>query len=403
MELLTFLGTGNYQTTCYTWQNQSKETPYVAEALSAFLQPDAVKAFVTPEAKEKHGEAFQEYLNPYAPATLIEIPSGKSESEIWEIFEAVVNAVDTDAEISFDITHAFRSLPMLVLLAGAFLQKARNATIQGVYYGAFEVNRDQPPIFELTPAMKLLDWLTATDKFLTTGSAVELGELLSTVQRDFYKQFKPKKGDFKPTKLQGFGSRMLKFSQSLEYVRAMDSLNEAAELQAFSTERLEDEIGVFAKPFELLLKPIQEEYGQFAVSDSREADLKLVLEKQFLLLRWYVSKQLGTQAILLAREWIISAFCYLEDVNYLDRDERGNIEHQLGKMIGKQGDLNQSINRHIDNPKMLGDTWSKLTEYRNDIAHCQKRDSSISAERLGKYVKNQLLDELSELFPQLVV
>lgn len=401
MELLTFLGTGNYQTTCYTWQNQSKETPYVADALVDFFSPQAVKAFVTPEAKAKHGETFSQSLN--CDLTLIEIPSGKSEAEIWEIFEAVVNAVEANSEISFDITHAFRSLPLLVLLAGAFLQKARNVTIKGVYYGAFEVDREQPPIFELTPAMKLLDWLTATDKFLTTGSAVELGELLATVQSDFYRQSKPKKGDFRPQQLRKFGDSILKLSQSLEYVRVMDSLNASAELEGLSTERLTEEVGVFAKPFELLLTPIQEAYGQFAVTDSRNADLKLVLEKQFLLLRWYVSKQLGTQAILLAREWIVSAFCYWENLNYLETTERKIIEDQLGRTIGKEGTFNEPIIRHVSDPQLLSNTWSKLVEYRNDIAHCQKRKTSISAERLGKYVNQKLLEELATLFPDFAI
>ena len=403
MELLTFLGTGNYKTTCYTWQNQTKETPYVAEALSEFLQPEAVKVFVTEEAKEMHWESFCNCLTPYVSPSAISIPSGKSEAEIWEIFEAVVNAVERNSEISFDITHAFRSLPMLVLLAGAFLQKAYDVTIQGVYYGAFEVDRAQPPIFDLTPALTLLDWLTATDKFLTTGSSVELGQQLATVQKDFYKQTKPKKGEFNPTKLKGFGDRILQLSQSLEYVRAIDSLDEAANLQNFSTERLGDEIGVFAKPFELLLTPIQEQYGQFAVSNPRESDPKSVLDKQFLLLRWYVSKQLGTQAILLAREWIISAFCHLEEMNHLDKEQREIIEKQLSAMIGEQRNLNQSLARHVSNPKILADTWSKLTEFRNDIAHCQQRKTSISADKLSRYVKENLIETLTQVFPELVV
>lgn len=403
MELLTFLGTGNYNTTNYTWQDQTKETPYVAEALAEFLKPNKIKIFVTSEAREKHSQAFLKRIDSSYDCTFVDIPSGQSETEIWQIFEAVVNAVDSDTEISFDITHAFRSLPLLVLLAGAFLQKAKNVNIQGVYYGAFEVNRDQPPIFDLTSAIKLLDWLTATDKFLTTGSAVELGNLLTTIQGDFYKQNQPQKGEARPTQLKGFGDKILKFSQSLEYVRAMDTLNDAAKIQEFSTERLSDEIGVFAKPFELLLNPIQEQYGQFAVANSRESDLKLVLEKQVLLLRWYISKQLGTQSILLAREWIVSAFCYLEKVDYLNRDERGKIEQQLGGMIGQNRNLKQPIVKFIRDAEVLSNTWSKLTEYRNDIAHCQMRETGIAADNLGRYVKNNLLDELSQLFPELVI
>lgn len=41
-------------------------------------------------------------------------------------------------------------------------------------------------IFDLTPAIKLLDWLTATDTFINTGSSQKLGQLLADIQIDFF-------------------------------------------------------------------------------------------------------------------------------------------------------------------------------------------------------------------------
>ncbi|MBE9166320.1 TIGR02221 family CRISPR-associated protein [Pleurocapsales cyanobacterium LEGE 06147] len=402
MQLLTVLGTGSYQKTRYTWQDKQIETPYVAEALCEFFQPTQVTVFVTAEAKNKHWENLQQQLGDRFLLTPISIPSGKSEAEVWQIFEAVVSSVEPSTKVLFDITHAFRSIPLLVLLAAAFLEKAKNVKIEGVYYGAFEANREQPPIFNLTPAIKLLDWLTATDKFLTTGSSVDLAQLLSTIQQDFYRSGKNKQAEIRPIRLKTIGDRIGAISRSLELIRPLDLMTEAAQFQALPATQLQEEVGLFAKPFELLLEQIQRDYGQFALANPRQARADAVMQKKFLLLRWYVAKGLGTQAILLAREWIISAFCFAEGVNYLDRSERTKIEMQLGQTIDPKSSLEPPIARYVTDIKQLSAIWSKLTEYRNDLAHTQMRSTTISALTLQNYTRVELLKSLSALFPDFV-
>lgn len=412
MQLLTFLGTGKYNTTCYTWQGREKETSFVAEALSEFFQPQQVKVFVTKEAREMYWEQLNNCLSERVQISPVSIPSGKSETEIWEIFEAVVNAVEPNSQVLFDITHAFRSIPLLVLLAAAFLQKARNVEIKGVYYGAFDVDRNRPPIFDLTPAIKLLDWLAATDKFLTTGSSIELGKLLSTIQHDFYRQGKQKEAKIKPKLLQKLGVNIDSISRSLELIRPIDLMRESAKLQDIPPQQLQDELGAFAKPFELLLSQIQLDYGQFSVADSPETEPEIVLEKQFLLLKWYADKELGAQAILLAREWVVSALCIAQVTNYQNHKERDLIEKQLnltvewkktkGSGISIADFTPPSILKAVKSVEELAATWSKLTAYRNDIAHPQVSPNPVSTATLRKYVKNKLISDLTTLFPQFV-
>ncbi|MBD2389277.1 TIGR02221 family CRISPR-associated protein [Aphanizomenon flos-aquae NRERC-008] len=399
MQLLTVLGTGRYEKTCYTWQEKQVETRYVAHALCEFFQPDQVTVLVTKEAKEAHWNTLQEILGDRFQSQDVLIPSGKVETEVWEIFDAVVNSVEPNAKVLFDITHAFRSIPLLVLLAAAFLQKARNVEIVGVYYGAFDANREQPPIFDLTPAIKLLDWLTATDKFLSTGSSVELGKLLSTIQKDFYRRGKQKTANVIPTKLKSFGDRIQALSRSIELIRPIDLITESAQLQNIPTSQLQEEVGAFAKPFELLLSQIQNDYSQFALNIDQSSP-KEQLQKQFLLLRWYIAKNLSCQAILLGREWLISAICIADGtINYRDRIKREVIEKQLGQMIGANSNFNQEIVKYVTSTEKLGALWSTLTEYRNDIAHTQMRPTTISATTLEEYAQNKLVQGLSELLP----
>ncbi|NJP12381.1 MAG: TIGR02221 family CRISPR-associated protein, partial [Leptolyngbyaceae cyanobacterium RU_5_1] len=113
--LLTVLGTSNYSVARYTWQEQQVETRFVAEALCKLFQVDRVTVLLTKEAREKNWDAFQQQLGDRVQAK--DIPSGRTESEIWQIFDAVVDVVVPGEQVIFDITSAFRSIPILVLLA----------------------------------------------------------------------------------------------------------------------------------------------------------------------------------------------------------------------------------------------------------------------------------------------
>jgi hypothetical protein len=250
-----------------------------------------------------------------------------------------------------------------------------------------------------------LDWLTATDKFISTGSALELGQLLDTVQRDFYRQPGLDKRDPRPTRLQSFGRAIRNVSRSLELVRPVSLLEEdLPNLQRHSTADLEQEVGQFAKPFGLLLQSIQDSYGQLALPPDKASDPRAEIQKHFQLLRWYVEKRLTAQALLLAREWVISALCLCEGIqNYREREQRQEIEQQLGSLIprGEQPQMSLAIAAHVSDTKQLADLWSRLSEYRNDTAHVQMNPNRLDGEALENFVLRDLLPKLEALFPDL--
>lgn len=404
--LVTTIGTGEYSPTTYTFSTQEAyQTNYVAEAICRMKEIPKVVFLLTQAARAKHWYPLQTCFT--ALGIEIEdrdIPDGKTEAETWQIFDTLVEAISPNSQVIFDITHAFRSIPILVLLGAAFLRKAKNVEIQGLYYGLYRQQQEITPIIDLTPTLRLLDWLTATDKFIATGSAQELGALLNTVQRDFHRQHKPGKGDPRPVKLQGFGTTIQDISRSIELIRPISLLEEdLPKLQHQSTTELAEEVGTFAKPFGLLLETIQKSYAALALPRDA-ADERQQIHKQFLLLEWYVNKQFTAQAILLAREWVVSALCVGEGIrNYRERVYREVIERQLGAMTGK-GDnpsLEQPISRQVVDPKKLKDLWSQLTDYRNDVAHVQMRKSPFDGRTLEDFALKQLVPALQELFPRL--
>ena len=68
-------------------------------------------------------------------------------------------------------------------------------------------------------------------------------------------------------------------------------------------------------------------------------------------------------------------------------------------MIGENRDLEQPVARHT-NANDLSAIWSTITNYRNDIAHAGERSIPTSASRIHRYVKEDLINDLSKLFPQ---
>lgn len=410
LKLLTFLGINDYTPTSYTWQGKQVKasTPYVAEAyceLYKVIHPNEqineVLVFLTPEARQKHWGSFQERLADRCIIKDISIPSGKTEAELWQIFDAVVSAVEPGSQVLFDITNAYRSIPFLVFLAIVFLEKARSVIIKGVYYGAFDANKKEPPIFDLTPALKLLDWLTATQQFITTGSSVGLGELLKTIQQDFTVNLQ--EPCTPPRLLEKLGTSIQDISRSLELIRAMGVLEETENLQGIPAQELAQEVGYFAKPFELISAQIQQSYSQFALSDpTKNENSKLSLEKHFLLLRWYVKNDMGAQAVLLAREWIVSAICYKKGLNYRNYKNRKEVTDELNKMNkNKRPNLTKATVRSPEDKLIL--TWSDLISYRNDIAHAEMRINSADVTELQRYVKNELIKSLENFFPEFAV
>ncbi|QZZ22892.1 TIGR02221 family CRISPR-associated protein [Leptothermofonsia sichuanensis E412] len=403
MKLLTFLGTNPYSSTTYVWQDQEKKTEYVAAALAEFFSVETVQVFLTSEARAKHWEAFQQAV---PQAKDIGIPSGQSEDELWQIFEAVVNSVESDETIILDVTHSFRSIPLFVFLAGIYLQKAQDVKIAGVYYGAYERDRERSPIFDLTPTLKFAEWLTATDKFLNTGSAKELGQLLSTIQQDFYRQGRQNQEPIVPRKLREFGDRIQAISDSIELVRPLKLMEETARLEGIPDETLKTEVGMFAQPFALLLNRIQADYSQFALVDPRP---RQALAKQLALLCWYVDKSLSAQAILLSREWVVSALCVGLGRDYLQKSEREVIEQSLNQLVDWSKDKNRiskstdvsALESGVTNLEDLSKLWSQLRDMRNDLAHTEMRQNSLSASDMTRFVREDLLTRLRELFRDL--
>ena len=110
------------------------------------------------------------------------IPYGDSTSTQVEILQIMAKDIAKGDQVSLDLTHGLRHLPMLGLLSAMYLQTAKKVDIKGIYYGAMDRTSkdDKPltPVMRLDGLLKIADWITALHGFDKTGDIAPFSELL---------------------------------------------------------------------------------------------------------------------------------------------------------------------------------------------------------------------------------
>jgi CRISPR-associated DxTHG motif protein len=299
--LLTFLGTGNYQPCRYRiGDSATAEETFFSAALAAHLKPDQVLSLETRAATDKHGEALKTAL---ARLTLqhqpVPIPEGKSEAELWQIFAALTEHVPQGCTLHLDITHGFRSLPLLGFLAISYLRVTRQITLGGIHYGAWDASDAEgiAPVFDLTPFLTLLDWTAAAEDFLSTGSAARLARLLSGVQQSHWQNLLPGADRSElPKALKSLASSLEEASANLLLLRTSMLAQSAAALTA-SLDKARSETAAFASPFLEVLQPVKEQLTRFAGTD-----LATLRD----LVAWLAEREQTAAALTLGSEWLTS-------------------------------------------------------------------------------------------------
>lgn len=211
---ISFLGTNDYLPCTYAAEGKGlvSGVRFVQEAMAKIFcrnwsEQDRIVIFTTKDAYEKNWldnghtdpggavldrtglEQALAQKNLSCPISRFSIPEGKSEEEIWKCFSVFLNALNMRDEVYFDITHGYRSIPLLAFAALNYARVVKEITVGGIYYGAFEALGSLPearkmavedrvaPIFDLTQFDALLNWAVAFDRFTGSGDAALASKL----------------------------------------------------------------------------------------------------------------------------------------------------------------------------------------------------------------------------------
>jgi hypothetical protein len=256
----------------------------------------------------------------------VRIPEGRSEQELWEIFDRVVSVVNKRETILLDVTYAFTSIPMIVLVVAAYLRSTMEVKVEHIVYGAYKArNGGRAPIFDLTPLLDLLDWLSSAEFFIKRSDATLLAERL----RDTHQQaWRRRAEEDLPKHLKSASSKLKEFSQALHLARPRDVMRSAMELSQM-LESSASEAERWAKPFATILRDIRREAESFAYDRPNQLDREN-LERQLRLIRHLVDKGLWMQAAVLMREWFINwVILQLGRLHWLDKDAREDLTNKV--------------------------------------------------------------------------
>lgn len=407
MKAISFLGTGDYKETTYVWEGREFRTRFFGETLPHFFpELERVLVFVTPTVQvHSNWTELQHRLGELASP--VPIPEGHSESELWEIFDALTGAVAEQDTVIFDITNSFRSIFLLVFLAVGYLRTARRIVVHRVIYGAWEARdraTDRSPVFDLTPFVTLLDWLAATNQFIHTGDARYLARLLTAEGQ--------KRGS---NALKGAGEQLQNLSLGMMLCRPLEVMEQAGRVER-ALAAAEADLAQWAHPFGLLAQRIQEEYAARALRyPTAPENVEQNLRHQFILIRWYLDNNQIIQAMTLAREWIITVTGWKLGRGFLlDLKEREKVERALGGLvrIGRVqedgtcfgvGDLNDEGRVLWDWPERetLRELWNNLTTVRNELDHAGMNPGPMKVAKLVRKAREEVwpgLDKLAHLW-----
>jgi CRISPR-associated Csx2 family protein len=95
----------------------------------------------------------------------------------WKWFEEILTHIDRGDRITVDITHGYRAIPIVFSTAINFLQKAKNISIDGVFYGAFDKNRHLTPIVDMKEFYLINDWAEAVSRLVEDADARKIAQL----------------------------------------------------------------------------------------------------------------------------------------------------------------------------------------------------------------------------------
>jgi CRISPR-associated DxTHG motif protein len=345
----------------------------------------------------------------------VPIETGRDTAEMWQTFKVITDQVNEGDTVTFDITHGLRSLPFLVFLFAAYLKAAKGVIIDAIYYGALELgdarNGVPAPVIDLSDFVTMLDWISATDRFVQTGSSEALSDLLlesrpgSLAMRDDLHQRDMGR------QLKNSGTVIDQISLALSITRPLETMKASARLGGYLAQ-LEPVLAERAQPFGVLVEKVRTAYAPFGLHDPSEVTtLKENLWIQIDMVAWYIDKAQYVQAATLSREVTISLVCYcVGETDLTDLDMRLEVEDAINNLRESRKASPRpprNISRFDANTaSLLGasalvDLWNKMSGVRNDIAHCGFNKRALSADELVTKVRN-LQPDLEKLANTLI-
>jgi hypothetical protein len=188
---LSFLGRGTrgkdqYEPTVYLLNGkQSGTTEFVQAAEMQILGAENFDRIIIVATQKSYNLHFDKLRNQLEGAGVknvipIIISEDMSPSGQWEWFEKILPCFEPGDELTVDLTHGYRAIPIVFSTAINFLQKAKNIRLRAVYYAAYEKNTTLAPIVDMKEFYIINQWAEAVSRLVEDADARKMTQLAAT-------------------------------------------------------------------------------------------------------------------------------------------------------------------------------------------------------------------------------
>lgn len=375
IKLLSFLGTSEYKTVNYAIDGLIYSTPFIQEALIRHIIEDSkaemeieLVLFCTDQAEDKNYRKLAARLEHYKDRFSLSsqrVPFGKNEDEIWEIFDQMAESIEDHDEIFLDITHGFRSLPLMATAIVDYADQIYDINLIDIFYGAYEAKDEdnQAPVFRLKQFYELRKWTAATDKFLTGGQS----DIVELIEIELCKLKKKYKGeDPLLNMLQKMKKNFDLFMRSIKTNRTQETIKYGLLLQNYfvkmeSLESNNDYKGL--RPFLRILGKIKGmviDFKKEALIWNTHCIVKLCYSFGMYQQVYTLLGENGTNCLL--------KLCQVESNDYFEHSMRDRVRKDYMKMAKEKipSELTMYIDEKYFHQRYLNFI---LNDFRNDVNH----------------------------------
>lgn len=416
LKFLSLLGNGKYEP-CYYYLNEpanrASECHYIQHSLLEILEkqgvvPDEVTVLMTDVAynenwitnkKDSNAPGLRELLTSYsrrsgAKVKPVLIPAGTNETEIWQLFIQILDCIDEGDQVILDITHSFRYIPMLTLIALNYARVVKGCKIRDIYYGAYNNSPDKhEPIFVLTPFVTLFDWIIGVERYLATGDAIMLQKLTREEVSKLNKEISVNISEMDnadrlvlfrdPKALKELSQVMLEFSEIVRTCRGPRIQMAALKVKESIDFVLESAAHERIKPLSPLMELLKQRFDSLYTDD----ELKMAVEAA----QWCLDNRMYQQGFTILQEGLITIACKNEGKDHFDKNKRGEITSRAYALLSSE--KNQSSeSKHNQILKLI----ASMANTRNDINHAGWREQACSYTRFEETLR-EFIGQAAEL------
>lgn len=344
---------------------------------------------------------------PFPIETIDNLPEGKSESELFEIFRRLYEALKPGDSLYLDITHGFRSLPMLALVLVNYAKFLKKIEVKSITYGNFEARQVinpldgdsylKAPIIDLMPLSGIQDWTFAAADYLKNGNADRFTELSRAYKIALFK-----------------GNALGDTTDAIDVDDLVNSLKSVTDdfqtcrgdniLKSKNIRGLKERLDKFGRtviePLNPVIKEVADAFSPFSTSQD-EVNIVNGMEAT----KWCMNNNLYQQAATILQECVVTFFCIKYNLN-IYTDER----QFVNGAFAKSQKLNSSKTREKEKElirkdvssspitqKLLADSlisdrevyeaFMLLTDERNDINHSGMRLQPHPSKKIRNNIK----------------